>query len=163
MSDRFDPSQLIFLHGLEGTSQGAKATLLRGLFPAMRIPDFRGSLEERMAVLYPILGDQKVWTLVGSSFGGLMAAIFTCQRPAQVRKLVLMAPALILPQFAASHPAPVNVPTILYHGRQDQVVPLEPTRRLAQQYFRDLTFHEVDDEHGLYKTAHEIDWPALLS
>jgi len=163
MSDSFDPFHLIFIHGLEGTSQGAKATLLRSLFPDMLIPDFRGSLEERMAELYPILGDQEVWTLVGSSFGGLMAALFACQRPAQVRKLVLMAPALILPQFTAVHPTPVDIPTIIYHGRQDEIVPLEPTRRLAQQFFRSLTFHEVDDEHGLYKTAHEIDWPALLA
>ena len=58
MPDIFDPSHLIFLHGLEGTSQGAKATLLRGLFPGMLTPDFSGSLEERMATLKPILGDQ---------------------------------------------------------------------------------------------------------
>lgn len=159
----FDPRRLIFLHGLEGTSQGTKATLLRSLFPEMLIPDFRGSLDERMAVLYPILGDQEVWTLIGSSFGGLMAAIFACQRPAQVRKLILLAPALILPDFAASPPAPVDVPTVIYHGRQDQIVPLEPTRRLAQQVFRNLIFNEVDDEHGLYKTVFEIDWPGLLS
>jgi pimeloyl-ACP methyl ester carboxylesterase len=159
----FDPSHLIFLHGLEGTSQGTKATLLRSLFPEMLIPDFRGSLEERMAALYPILGEREVWTLIGSSFGGLMAAIFTCQRPAQVRKLVLLAPALILPDFAASPPAPLDVPTVIYHGRQDQIVPLEPTRRLAQQVFRNLIFNEVDDEHGLYKTVFEIDWPALLA
>jgi pimeloyl-ACP methyl ester carboxylesterase len=163
MSDSFDPSHLIFIHGLEGTSQGAKATLLRSLFPAMRIPDFRGSLEQRMADLYPILGNSDAWTVVGSSFGGLMAAIFSCQKPAQVRMLVLMAPALILPQFVDSHPAPVDIPTIVYHGRRDEIIPLEPTRQLAQQYFRNLTFHQVDDDHGLYKTAHEIDWPALLA
>ena len=104
-----------------------------------------------------------VWTLVGSSFGGLMAALFACQRPAQVRKLVLMAPALVLPQFAAYPPASVDIPTVVYHGKQDQIVPLEPTRKLAQQVFRNLTFHEVDDEHGLYKTVFEIDWPALLA
>lgn len=163
MPDIFDPSHLIFLHGLEGNSQGSKATLLRGLFPQMLIPDFRGSLEERMGVLYPILGEREVWTLVGSSFGGLMAALFACQRPAQVRKLVLMAPALILPQFSASNPKPVDIPTIIYHGRRDEIVALEPTRQLAQQVFRHLTFNEVDDEHGLYKTAHEINWRALLA
>jgi pimeloyl-ACP methyl ester carboxylesterase len=159
----FDPSRLIFIHGLEGTSQGAKATLLRRLFPAMHIPDFHGSLEQRMADLYPILGDREIWTVVGSSFGGLMAAIFACLRPTQVRKLVLMAPALILPQFSASRLAPVDVPTVVYHGRQDEIIPLEPTRQLARQCFRDLTFHEVDDDHGLYKTAREIDWQALLA
>ena len=57
----------------------------------------------------------------------------------------------------------MDIPTIVYHGRQDQIVPLEPTRGLAQQVFRDLTFNEVDDEHGLYKTVYEIDWPALLA
>jgi pimeloyl-ACP methyl ester carboxylesterase len=162
MPDIFDPAHLIFLHGLEGTSQGTKATLLRSLFPKMLIPDFSGSLEERMATLYPILGDQDVWTIIGSSFGGLMAALFTCQRPTRVRKLVLLAPALIMPDFASSLPAPIDVPTIIYHGRQDQIVPLQPTHHLARQVFRSLTFHEVDDEHGLYKTVFEIDWPVLL-
>jgi pimeloyl-ACP methyl ester carboxylesterase len=129
----------------------------------MLTPDFRGTLEQRMAMLYPILGDGDVWTLVGSSFGGLMAALFACQRPTQVRKLVLMAPALVLPQFAASPPAPVDIPTVVYHGLQDQIVPLEPTRELARQVFHNLTFNEVDDDHGLYKTVFEIDWPALLA
>ena len=40
MSKVFDPSHLIFLHGLEGNSQGTKATLLRGLFPGMLITRF---------------------------------------------------------------------------------------------------------------------------
>jgi pimeloyl-ACP methyl ester carboxylesterase len=163
MPDIFDPSRLIFLHGLEGTSRGAKATLLRGLFPGMVIPDFSGPLEERMAALKPILGHQDVWTIVGSSFGGLMAALFACLHPAQVRKLVLLAPALILPQFASSNLTPVDVPTIIYHGRQDQIIPVEPTRRLAHQVFRNLTFTSVDDDHGLHKTVMEIDWPVLLA
>jgi hypothetical protein len=163
MLDILNSSHLIFLHGLEGTSQGAKATLLRGLFPGMLTPDFSGSLEERMATLKPILGNHEIWTIVGSSFGGLMAALFTCQRPVQVRKLVLLAPALILPQFASSNPTPVNVPTIIYHGRQDQIIPLDPTRRLAYQVFQNLDFHEVDDDHGLHKTVVEIDWPVLLA
>ena len=163
MPDIFNPSYLIFLHGLEGTSQGVKATLLRRLFPGMLTPDFSGSLEERMATLKPILGDQEIWTIVGSSFGGLMAALFTCQCPLQVRKLVLLAPALILPQFASSNLTPVNVPTIIYHGRQDKIIPLEPTRRLAYQVFQNLDFHEVDDDHGLFKTVMEIDWPVLFA
>jgi pimeloyl-ACP methyl ester carboxylesterase len=155
--------RLIFIHGLEGTSQGAKAVLLRQLFPSMLIPDFRGSLDERMAALYSLLGDQAGWTMIGSSFGGLMGAIFTCQQPKQVRKLVLLAPALILPQFSANPPSPVGVPTIVYHGSRDEIVPLEPTRRLAEQVFTNLEFHVVDDEHGLYKTANEINWRELLA
>ena len=155
--------RLIFIHGLEGTSQGVKATLLRGLFPAILTPDFRGTLHERMAKLGEILGDVKGWTIVGSSFGGLMGAIFTCQNPEQVEKLVLLAPALIWPDFADALPEPVDIPVTLYHGSQDQIIPLETVRQIAEKVFTDLNFIEVDDDHGLYKTVHEIDWRLLLN
>ena len=76
-----DPTQIIFIHGLEGSSQGDKATLLRGLFPGMLTPDFRGPLDERMQGLVALLGKRKGWILIGSSLGGLMATVFACQQP----------------------------------------------------------------------------------
>ena len=157
-----DPTQIIFIHGLEGSSQGDKARLLRGLFPEMLTPDFRGPLDERMQALVALLGKRTGWSLIGSSLGGLMAALFTCQHPAQVRKLILLAPALILPEFSASPPAPIDVPTVVYHGTRDNVVPLEPTRRLAVQVFRKLDFHVVDDEHRLFKTMQEVEWKKIV-
>ena len=153
---------LIFIHGLEGSSQGFKATMLRGLFPHILTPDFRGPLEERMAKLAPLLTDQSGWVIVGSSFGGLMGTLFTCQYPQQVQKLVLLAPALSWPSFVDHPPAPVSVPTIVYHGHADTVVPLEPVRALCEQVFSNLTFHTVDDDHQLHKTVQAIDWPTLL-
>lgn len=153
---------LVFLHGLEGSSQGDKATLLRGLFPSILTPDFSGSLQERMTSLYSIIGERAGWTILGSSFGGLMAAMFACQRPHQVKKLVLLAPALIWPDFAANPPASIPVPTTIYHGSRDQLIPLEAVRKLAEQVFRNLVFYEVDDDHGLYKTVHQIDWVTEL-
>jgi len=128
----------------------------------MITPDFRGSLEERLVVLNSILGEETGWTIIGSSFGGLMGALFTCQNPNQVRKLVLLAPALIWPDFANVSPAQVDVPTIVYHGNRDELVPLEPTRKLAEQVFSNLIYHVVDDDHGLYQTVHEIDWKEIL-
>jgi pimeloyl-ACP methyl ester carboxylesterase len=154
--------RIIFIHGWEGSSQGIKASLLRDLFPGILTPDLPGSLEQRMAQLNGILGGQRNWTIIGSSLGGLMAAMFTVQHPEQVKRLVLLAPALIWPDFAGSLPEPVYVPTIIYHGKQDAVVPLAPVQELAARVFRDLKFHVVDDDHGLYKTVHAIDWPALL-
>ena len=153
---------LIFIHGLMGSSQGDKATLLHGLFPSILTPDFSGSLDERMQGLNAILGDEAVWTIIGSSFGGLMAAIFACQRPGQVEKLVLLAPALIWPEFASNPPAPVGVPVTIYHGSHDKVIALDVARPLAEQVFRNLSFKVVDDDHGLHKTIHELDWHALL-
>jgi pimeloyl-ACP methyl ester carboxylesterase len=158
----FDPHRLIFIHGLESTGRGFKATLLRSIFPEMLTPDFTGFLEERMEQLFPILGDQDNWTIVGSSYGGLMAALFACQRPAQVRKLVLLAPALILPQFADQPPEPVLTPTIIFHGKHDRVVPPEPVRRLAEQVFTNLDYRQVDDDHALHNTVQLLDWPELL-
>jgi pimeloyl-ACP methyl ester carboxylesterase len=159
---KLNPTRILFIHGLEGSSQGDKATLLRSLFPGILTPDFPGSLDERMQALRAILGKRTGWTLIGSSLGGLMAALFTCQHPVQVRKLVLLAPALILPEFSAAPPAPVDVPTVIYHGSRDTVVPLDPTRRLAEQVFKRLTFHVVDDEHRLFKTMQEVDWKAVV-
>ena len=91
-----------------------------------------------------------------------MAALFACQHPAQVRKLILLAPALILPEFSAAPPAPIDVPTVVYHGTRDNVVPLEPTRRLAEQVFRKLVFNIVDDEHRLFKTMQEVEWNKIV-
>lgn len=163
MRDRnSDTAQLIFIHGLEGSSQGVKATLLRELIPNIRIPDFSGSLEERMEALDHVLGGTARWTVVGSSFGGLMGALFACRYPERVRKLVLLAPALIWPDFASSPPEPVSLPVVLYHGKWDEVIPLEPARKLAEAVFLNLDFRVVDDDHGLYKTVHRIDWISLL-
>lgn len=159
----FIPERTIFIHGLEGNSQGVKASLLRELYPDMLIPDFPGSLAERMQRLAQITADREGWTLIGSSFGGLMAAIFTCRHPSQVRKQILLAPALIWPEFSANLPEAVVTPTVVYHGRQDTLIPLAAVQAICQKIFTNLVFHVVDDDHGLYQTVHQIDWHALLS
>ena len=153
----------IFIHGLESSGQGFKGRLLRGLFPHVLTPDFTGSLERRMAQLEPILAGKSGWVMIGSSFGGLMAALFAGRQPTQVSKLILLAPALIHPDFAAKPPGPICVPVTIYHGRQDTVVPVEPVRALAEQIFLNLTFHLVEDDHRLHQTVQAIDWPALVT
>lgn len=156
--------KMIFLHGLESSSQTYKAGVIRRSFPDLIVPDFTGPLEARMRKLYPILGEESGWTIIGSSFGGLMGAIFTCERPHQVRKLVLLAPALMLPEFAPYlDTGPVAVPTTIIHGRQDDVVPLETVREIAQKVFTDMTYHIVDDNHRLHKAADMLNWVKILS
>lgn len=158
-----DNSKIIYLHGLESSSQSGKARQFAAKFPGMITPDFSGSFDERMSQLIPILGDEKDWTIIGSSFGGLMGGVFTLEHPAQVRKLILLAPALILPPFA-SHPHlhPVPVPTVIVHGTEDDVVPLEPVRALAKQVFTNLTYHILQDGHRLHKAIEELDWVSIL-
>ncbi|MEW6287564.1 MAG: alpha/beta fold hydrolase [Chloroflexota bacterium] len=159
-----DTSRLIYIHGLESDSNSGKARLFREWFPGMLTPDFKGSFEERMTQLEPILATKDNWTIIGSSFGGLMGTVYTCKHPAQVRKLVLLAPALLHDPFGSFLDVePVSVPTILIHGTLDTVVPLEPVREVAQRLFTNLTYHIAEDDHRLHKTVHELDWKTILS
>ncbi|HUG33988.1 MAG TPA: hypothetical protein VMJ90_04405 [Anaerolineales bacterium] len=157
-----DNAKLIYLHGLESDSKSGKAHQFREWFPGMLTPDFKGVFDERMIQLTPILGAESRWTIIGSSFGGLMGATFTCDHSTQVRKLILLAPALMLDPFAARVPEPVSVPTTVIHGTRDDTVPLELVREIAQKHFTDLTYIIVDDDHRLHKTLHELDWKSIL-
>ncbi len=158
-----DERGLIFIHGLNGSSLGFKATFLRERFPEILTPDFDGPLAQRMDQLESALGGQKVWTIIGSSLGGLMAAMYCCQHPERVKNLVLLAPALIWPDFAENLPPPVSVPTVIYQGSLDDLIPHQPVRSLAEQVFKNLSFRLVEDDHGLHKTVKSIDWQALLA
>ncbi len=151
----------MFIHGLESSGRGFKGRLLRGVYGDTLTPDFRGALEERMAQLAPLLEGAVPWILVGSSFGGLMAALVACQQPTRVHRLILLAPALHYPAF---HPSePVAVPTLLVHGTRDEIVPLDRVRLAAERAFTQLTFRQVDDDHLLHATVQELDWHGLLA
>jgi pimeloyl-ACP methyl ester carboxylesterase len=159
-----DQSRLIFIHGSGGDkSQTYKARLLRVLFPGMLIPDFDGDLPERMDQLKSILGKESGWTLIGSSLGGLMAALFTLQAPNQVRKLMLLAPALTFPEFEKAKFTPIQVPTTIIHGTRDELLQLETVREIARNAFVNLKFIVVDDDHRLHETAGSLDWQSLLT
>ena len=159
-----DTSSLIYLHGSDSNSNSGKARLFREWFPGMLTPDFTGTFEERMTQLYSILSNKIDWTLIGSSYGGLMGTIFTLEHATQVRKLILLAPALTLEPLASrTDLQPVSVPTHLIHGTLDTVVPLEPVRAVAQKLFTGITIHIVEDDHRLQKSVNEIDWKTILA
>jgi len=158
-----DPSRLIYLHGLESSSQSGKARLFAEKFPGMLTPDFKGSFDERMEHLLPILGESTNWTIIGSSFGGLMATVFCLDHTHQVEKLILLAPALNLPPVSSrQNIKPTVTPTTLIHGRADTIVPLDPIREIAQKIFTNLTLLIVDDDHRLHKTFNELSWESIL-
>ncbi len=157
-----DNSKVIYLHGLESTSQSGKARQFAQKFPGMLTPDFSGSFDERMSQLYPILGDKKGWTIIGSSYGGLMGAVFTVKHPEHVRKLILLAPALMLPEFTSEHFGPIATPTVLVHGMQDDVVPADAVHGIAQEAFTNLEYIAVQDGHRLHKAFEELDWEKIL-
>ncbi len=158
-----DTSRLMYIHGSESNSNSGKARQFREWLPGMVTPDFKGSFDERMSQLHGIISDTAGWTLIGSSYGGLMATVFALDHEPQLRKLVLLAPALTLDPLASLvQPATLSLPTILIHGTLDTVVPLEPVRQIAQKLFTNLTIRIVEDDHRLHKTANELNWESIL-
>lgn len=155
-------ANLVFLHGLDSSSQGTKARFFRRHFPAMIIPDFAGPLAERLATLAELLAGKADLTLIGSSFGGLMATIFALEHPARVRQVVLLAPALNFPDFFRYQGRTTPVPAHLVIGIHDSVTPSDLVIPLAREAFPNLRSDLADDDHLLHRTFPGLDWQTLL-
>ncbi len=162
---------IIFIHGLESSGNGFKGQFLRKLFPECITPNFekyktkisiKSLLEIRMEQLNSILKEKSSWIIIGSSFGGLMAALFTCQNPEKVSKLILLAPYLSLSKLNPKAHSKVNIPVVLYHGKYDQIVPLNQSLFHAEKIFTNLKYNIVDDDHSLHKTVESLDWKNLI-
>ena len=157
-----DKKRLIFLHGLDSNSQTYKATLLRAIYLDLIVPDFVGTLDNRMRQLQPILADHTNWTLIGSSYGGLMAALFATEHPMQVRKLVLLAPALFLTEFANHlHHLSMSRRLLSTGGRIASFLSLPINSRL-RRFFAISIIELVDDDHRLHRPR-KLDWKSILN
>lgn len=152
----------VFIHGLESSSRGTKGTYFHKRYPDMIIEDYTGSFQERMEKLEALLDGKSNLIFVGSSFGGLMAAAYACLHEERVNKLVLLAPALHLEYYAPYQDKKLQVPVTIVHGRQDNVVPLDAVRDIAEKQYMNHEFHVVDDDHFLHKTFQALDWDSLL-
>ena len=128
----------------------------------MIIEDFRGNLRQRTDKLEHLLSEKLSLTIVGSSYGGLMAAIYASNNPNRVKKLILLAPALASHEFEPYLQKKTSIPVIIYHGKNDDVVPLAPVHEIARTVFENLTFNMVDDDHILSKTFKSVHWNGLL-
>jgi pimeloyl-ACP methyl ester carboxylesterase len=153
----------IFVHGLESSNQGTKARFFREKYPDMVIPNFAGPLQKRLEKLEQVLSGDGAVTLVGSSFGGLMATIFAMDHPSRAKKLILLAPALpMLEALPDKRERTVSSPVWLYHGTEDTLLPPDTVVPIARRIFTDLHLHEVEDDHMLHNTYRDIPWEELL-
>ena len=153
----------IFIHGLESSSQGVKGRYFKERFPDMIVPDFVGTLVERMKKLREVLKGKSNINIVGSSYGGLMGTIFAMEEKDRVNKLILLAPAINYLHMAIDEPKKIDIPVWIYHGTRDEVIPLNEVRAVAEKIFQYLSFNIVDDDHFLYNTFKSIPWEKLLS
>lgn len=129
----------------------------------MVIEDFSGTLAHRMEKLNALLRDKGPMIMVGSSYGGLMAAIYALENPGRIKKAMLLSPALAHGEIDSYLGRSTETPVTIYHGEKDDVVPLEAVCKKAHQVFTNLTFNKVDDDHVLSKTFTSIDWDGFLT
>lgn len=151
----------LFLHGLDSSSRGTKGRYFADHFPAVIRPDFQGDLNQRLLQLDAVCAGQSDLTLIGSSFGGLMATCFAINHAERIRRLILLAPALNFSDFKPPQKALV-IPTLLVMGRNDTVCPPRLVEPLARATFSNITVRLGNDDHLLHTMFYELDWPGLL-
>jgi pimeloyl-ACP methyl ester carboxylesterase len=152
----------VFIHGLESSGHGTKGLFFRERYPDMIIEDFFGTFPQRMEKLERLLENQDNLILVGSSYGGLMAAVYACLHEERVAKLVLLAPAINLEPYESCWNKILHLPVTIIHGLQDDVVPLSAVRDIARRSFVNLDFRMVNDDHPLSATFPSFDWDTFL-
>jgi pimeloyl-ACP methyl ester carboxylesterase len=153
---------LVFIHGLESSALGTKGQYFRQHFPQMIIEDFTGDFKARMHKLNDILRGMDNLVIVGSSYGGAMAVQYALNNEKNIRKLILLAPALHLNELSLPSNKLFRVPVIIYHGLQDNVVEPHLVEKIARKFFVNLKHHFVADDHSLHDTFPLLDWRALL-
>lgn len=136
-----------FIHGLESSPGGAKATFLAERFdaetPAMDTGDFDACVSLHAEALRRRPPD----VVVGSSFGGAVL-VKLLQTGAWRGPTVLLAQAAR--HFGVEERLPDDVPVLVVHGTADDVVSVEDSRRLAATGTPSrVRFVEVEDGHRL--------------
>lgn len=154
--------KLCFLHGLDSSPQGTKASFLRAYDPSCLIPNLPPDINERLRVLEHALHESMM--VIGSSLGGLTALMYAMRHPEMVKGLILLAPAVgtkIEALFTEEHNRimssvyiPKGIPTQLIVGLRDEVIPLNSIRAMIERSPDpgNIQLLEVDDDHDLHQS-----------
>lgn len=135
--------QVFFFHGLESAPHGRKFHALAEHFD-VESPDFQGMhIDERLEKALALTEGMSDLVVVGSSYGGLLAALLYLEVPERFFGYVLAAPALMLADELSAMPEHAAV----IHGVHDEIVAIGPVRAICAEHGVD--FIEVDDEHRL--------------
>jgi alpha-beta hydrolase superfamily lysophospholipase len=144
---------LIWAHGLWGSPNGSKITAIRESGIEVVSPDFNNmELDERIRILNELVSKQKV-ILAGSSYGGLACALVAQQYPKQIKGMLLLAPALHLPESPNDDPekliAPNDFPITIIHSVTDEIVPISASKDYIKRSGDNIKLIEVKDNHVL--------------
>lgn len=151
---------LYFSHGKESGPWGSKIEALAKVarMKGFKVespdyskqPDPDARVKQLLNLQFP---DSDLTVLVGSSMGGYVATVAS-----QLLKpvgLFLMAPAFYLPDYNDQSPAPHAKKTVIVHGLNDDVVPVENSIRFASEHKTEL--YLVDSDHRLNSQLPKIE------
>ena len=144
---------LIWAHGLWGSPNGSKVTAIRESGIEVISPDFNNmELGERIDILNELVSKEEV-VLAGSSYGGLACALVAQQHPKQIKGMLLLAPALHLPETPNDVPedlvAPNNLPITIIHSTTDEIVPISASQDYIGRSGTNINLIKVEDSHVL--------------
>ncbi|MFX0058575.1 MAG: alpha/beta hydrolase [Candidatus Hodarchaeota archaeon] len=164
-------NNIIYIHGLQSSGEGFKGRLFQREISDILTPTFhefdadisiQSLLNKRMEQLISILDKKGKWVIIGSSFGGLMGVLYTLSHPDKIIKLILLAPFLNNKFLNPDNFKFCSVPVIVYHGKNDQIIPYKHSIKRAKELFTNLKYNLVDDDHLLHNTVQSIDWKKLV-
>ncbi len=143
---------LYFFHGLESGPHGSKYHLMKQQYAALESPDFQNmDINQRIAAASKLTEGKEGLTLVGSSFGGLLAARLYSLFPERITNLLLLAPAVHTEEGDKVERMPNGAQVRVLHGYQDDVVPYDKVAAFCQRFGLSLT--SVHDSHRLNSEA----------
>lgn len=141
-----------FAHGKESGPWGLKIVALAEVARAKGFevvsPDY-SELEdpdERVKQLLAVYAKSHIATvLVGSSMGGYVSTV--ASEIIKPTGLFLMAPAFYIPDYSVQEPVPFASRTIVVHGWNDYIVPVDNSIRFARKHRSEL--HLLYSDHRL--------------
>ncbi len=151
-----------FIHGLYSSSKGIKARWFKENFPHVSVVDYPGDLAARLDKLRQLCSSYEQVTLIGSSFGGLMAVEYAILYPQKCRQLYLLAPALNFEEFAPPEDK-LDIKAEVFIGRSDTVTPPDIVVPAVKNCFINPSITLFDDDHGLKESFISIDWHTFIS
>jgi len=92
-----------------------------------------------------------------------MATLYALQKPEKTERLILLAPFLATPMLQIDGILPLNIPTIIFHGKHDEIAQHKASREKAFQLFANLEFNTTEDHHDLNKTITTLNWNKLIT
>lgn len=157
--------QIILSHGSDSGPDATKVSVMAAFAESQgwrtQRPDYRqddlrghaGSVDprvERLVAAIDTLDAPPV--LVGSSMGSFVSGLASLQRP--VAGLFLLATPSEIPGHPQAFDVRAGVPTVLYHGWQDDICPPEGILAFARN--KRLPLVVVDDDHRLGASVDHI-------